>query len=48
MLMEANWMRKMGLGVPEAVHTLAMANVKETYAQLKVALMLMVMPSFNG
>lgn len=36
MLEEAKWMRRLGLKIPENFHTLNMANVKKTHAQLKV------------
>ena len=35
-LEEAKWMRRLGLKIPESFHTLNMANVKRTHAQLKV------------
>ena len=36
MLEEAKWMRRLGLKIPDAFHTLNMANVKKTHDQLKV------------
>ena len=36
MLEEAKWMRRLGLKIPESFHTLNMADVKKTHAQLKV------------
>ena len=38
MLEEAKWMRRLGLKIPESFHTLNMADVKQTHAQLKVGL----------
>ena len=37
MLEEAKWMQRLKLGVPEAFHALTMANVKQTFDQLKVS-----------
>ena len=36
MLEEAKWMRRLGLKIPNSFHTLNMADVKRTHAQLKV------------
>lgn len=36
MLEEAKWMRRLGLKIPDAFHTLHMADVKKTHDQLKV------------
>ncbi len=33
---EAKWMRRLNLKVPPAYHALTMANMKETYDQIKV------------
>ena len=44
MLEEAKWMRRLGLKIPENFHTLNMADVKRTHAQLKVKCLL----SYNG